>query len=153
MHDEKPKRRKGILLARWCIWFLFGASVYFILEYVWPGVRNSATERMAQALIVSGLMCLSSFSGALQPSKPQNITIDGDVIVVKRNGTFHRMPLGDIRTVLETKGNILRDGGLLLSDKTLFRARLLGGFLWIPEEAPDYAYLKSLVDMRTNTAR
>jgi hypothetical protein len=147
------KHSKGFMFVRRCLWIFLGAILYFIVESIWPGTKRSVEDRLFQALFCSALVCTFSFGLPFMPSRPQTIAIDGDMIVFKRNGGFKKMYLGDIRTVIERKTNILRDGGLMISDRTEFRARLVSGFLWIPETAPNYDYLKSVVELWTSSSR
>jgi hypothetical protein len=149
---RNPYRSKRFLVARWCLWFGLLTVAYFIVESIWPSTANSAPERLFVALLFSTFMCAFGFRPFWKPSaKHQDITIDGDMIVVKKLGGFYKLPLADIRTVIETKSNILRDGGLIVSNKPPFSARMWGRFIWIPEYAPEYAQLKNIVEFWKNS--
>jgi hypothetical protein len=148
LQDGSLKRRKGVLIARWCVWFLFIGALYAVVDSIWPRPTHSVPQRLFSAIWLASILSFFLMKGSIQSAKPESITIYGDMIVTNSNGKFRKMFLGDIRTVVETQGNLLRDGGLLVSDKSLFKARFLGRFLWIPEGATDYDYLKSVVEMR-----
>ncbi len=144
--DQKTYRLRS--LAGVLIGFAILSVSYFLLDWLWPSSRpaRSVARSATTALIFSSVMIVVGVTRSSGRLGEYSITVDGDLIVGKWSGGLRKVRRGEIRTIVESKTNFLRDGGLLISDRGRFGAFMWGG-VWIPRTLPEYEYLKRVAEM------
>jgi hypothetical protein len=145
---DAQKTSRSRLFAQVLICFAFCSVGYFVLDVYWPFSHQtrSFAGSATKSLMWSALMTLFMVIRSAGHKAPYNITVDGDLIVVKGLGGFRKVHRGEIKTIVEWKPNFFRDGGIMLSDRGRFGTFMWGG-VWIPRTLPEYEYLKSVAEM------
>ena len=146
---DAQKTSRSRLFARVLTWFSFCSIGYFLLDWFWPFSHQtrSFAGSATKALAWSAFMCVFMVFRTSSNRVPCSVTVDGDSIIGKASGGFRKVHRGQIKTIVDWKTNLLRDGGLMVSDRGRFGTFMWGGGLWIPRTLPEYEYLKSVAEM------
>jgi hypothetical protein len=143
--------------------FLF-ASVYFVLRFSWSVLSPSQAERFrglsslaieigfASVISALAMVFLSPIWKRLGRDLKINykLLVDADSITavfpIWRNRLSRRMVRkGKVRSIFEIKAAFSRSGGIGISERNEFAARILG-FVYVPKAFPEFDKLKSLAE-------
>jgi hypothetical protein len=144
------------------------SGIFFV---VWVGLRtiwrspSDGAKGLLGILVEGGLVSLfwgiaMVFSGPFRPGGPPSyrLLVDNDSItsvseykgLMKWLGTRRTVRKGQVRTIFEIKPRFGATGGVGVSERSKFGARMLG-WVFLPRALPEFDYLKELAESWRNT--
>jgi hypothetical protein len=145
IHDSRSKT-----IARVAIFVLLCFSFDFLLQYLSSrfDTPRSFTPSTLDAGVFAAIFGLW-FVVSEQRGRNVKITVDGDLLVSKVNGSFRKLHRDQIKTIIERKANFFSNGGMILSRYGRIGTRFHGG-IWVPRELENYDVLISFVRRETD---
>jgi hypothetical protein len=154
----QPKIRHRVL-GGFIVLLMFAGCFFlvrFSLSILFPtaAVRHRGLDRFASEMAVSSIVwafgMLVIFSRTWnKPSRNKrrdfNIVIGADSIAAVYPESRRTVHKGKIRSIFDVRASSLRPGGIGISEKTEFMARMLG-FVFVPNTLPEFDKLKRLAE-------
>jgi len=154
-HRVSPKRKiiAALCFGAFFFVFLFGASVFFPT----PGQTNMGLASRAMEIGIPSLLAalITALTAFLRPASvlSYKLLVDEESMtgVSERTGWMSwfvirkKVRKSKVRTIFQIKANAYQRGGLAVSERSMFGARMLG-CVFLPMELPEYDKLRRLVE-------
>ena len=154
----QPKLKHRIIGALFVL--LFYAALFFLVRFgvsvLFPAAveRQSGIDRVASEMAVTcivwafGMLIIFGLAGNMPKHakrKDFKIVVDSDSIKAVYPKSLRIVRSGRIRSIFRIKASPPRPGGIGLSERGEFAARMLGS-VFIPDTLPEFEQLKQLAE-------
>lgn len=156
--EPYPLKRKHKVIAG-VVWFLLYVPLFLLVRFgfgvLFPVVteRHKAFDRVAADGAVAFViwifvwLVISSIAGRPDGDKRRDfkIVVEADSIAAVYPKTRRLVHKGKIRSIFVIKASSLLPGGIGISEKSEFAARMFG-FVFAPDDLPEFDMLKRLAE-------